>query len=92
MGTYSDHEQRMLDQESGAEMDKVAARSKEIEPCWSCGSLPCDHINNPERTKDWAWRMAAMLRFLKENTGECLGDHPSWIDKIDHLLQFNPEQ
>lgn len=33
-------------------------------------------------SKAWVWRMAAMLRFLREY----LDDHPSWIADIDALL------
>jgi hypothetical protein len=39
-----------------------------------------------DRMKDYAWRCAAILRFLRANDGECLGDHPDWIARIDALL------
>jgi hypothetical protein len=40
--------------------------------------------------KDYVWRVAAMLRFLREHDGECLGDHPDWLAKIDALLNETP--
>ena len=42
------------------------------------------------KMKDFAWRAAAMLRFLKEHEGECLGDHPDWLARIDSLLNETP--
>jgi len=39
--------------------------------------------------KDFAWRAAALLRFLREHDGECLGDHPDWLARIDALLNEN---
>lgn len=40
--------------------------------------------------KDYAWRVAAMLRFLRAHDGECLGDHPDWLARIDALLNEQP--
>ena len=36
--------------------------------------------------KDFARQLAAMLRFLRTHTGECLGDHPEWLSRIDVML------
>ncbi len=33
------------------------------------------------------YRMEAMLQFLRDHEGECLGDHPDWLVKIDELLK-----
>lgn len=33
------------------------------------------------------YKMEAMLQFLRDHDGECLGDHPDWIAKIDALLK-----
>ena len=27
-----------------------------------------------------------MIKFLRDHDGECLGDHPSWLDGMDKLL------
>lgn len=37
--------------------------------------------------KAWAWEVSAMLGFLRAHDGECLGDHPDWITRIDNLLK-----
>lgn len=42
------------------------------------------------RMKDYAWRAAAMLRFLAAHSGECLGDHPDWQMRIDAMLSEQP--
>lgn len=38
-------------------------------------------------SKSYTWRLAAMLRFLKDHRGECLGDHPEWIAHMKELLE-----
>jgi hypothetical protein len=30
--------------------------------------------------------LVEMLKFLRERSGECLGDHPKWLAKIDELI------
>jgi hypothetical protein len=51
--------------------------------------IPMDEAGLRDKitSRSWAWRVGAMLRFLKENEGECLGDHPDWIAKISGLLE-----
>lgn len=34
-------------------------------------------------------RALAMLKQLRDRSGECLGDHPTWMEKIDQLLAAN---
>lgn len=34
-----------------------------------------------------ASRAEATLRFLRSNDGECIGDHPKWVEKIDEILE-----
>lgn len=43
-----------------------------------------------DKIKDYAWRAAAMLRFLLAHDGECLGDHPDWVKRINSMLSEQP--
>ncbi len=43
-----------------------------------------------EKLKDYAWRAAAMLRFLLAHEGECIGDHPDWVKRINAMLSEQP--
>jgi hypothetical protein len=39
-----------------------------------------------ERAESRCNELYAMIKFLRENDGECIGDHPDWLAKIDQLL------
>lgn len=47
-------------------------------------------VSDANLVYDAVFSLAAMLVFLRERQGECLGDHPDWMEKIDQLLNSYP--
>jgi hypothetical protein len=71
----------MMESAAQAIREAWATAIKETE-----NSTRAEHVVAFESMKDLAWRAAALLRFLRQHDGECLGDHPDWIKRIDDLL------
>jgi len=72
--------------EIGQIMERCNAEKIPMAIVANCGPAFDWELARDIRGRAGELQMADLLRKMRENNGECIADHPDWIEEMDHLI------